>query len=195
MIRRADLDGPLALQRRSGRPTPADEDALRRLRRRGRDGPVNPGADELGHEWRPRIQVDLGLGADLLDPDRRHECRPGRADRHPDRDLPPSADAIRGRVHRRHERVQRDRHRPRRRRRRRARPGRVRRPDAALPARGGHRGRHAGHRLRPARGRRGAVGRPGRLRQRDRGLDRRVIFEGPRRRFGSTSAGASSGPT
>ena len=57
-------------------------------------------------------------------PDRRDERRPGRADRHPDRDLPPPADAVRGRVHRRHERVQRNRHRPRWRRRRRARAGR-----------------------------------------------------------------------
>ena len=72
----------------------------------------------------------------------------------------------------------------------------VRRPDAALPARWGHRGRHAGRRLRPARGRRGAVGRPGRLRERDRGLDRSGHLRGARRRrFGSTSAGASSGPT
>ena len=39
-------------------------------------------------------------------------------------------------------------------------------------ARAGHRGRHAGRRLRPAGGRQGADGRPGRLRERDRGLDR-----------------------
>ena len=45
-------------------------------------------------------------------PDRGDERRPGRAGRHPDRDLPPPADPVRGRVHRRHQRVQRDRHRP-----------------------------------------------------------------------------------
>ena len=92
--------------------------------------PRPPAADrqdgDLRHPRPVRGVRDLG-------PDRRDERRPSRADRHPNGDLPPAPDAVRGRVHRREQRPRGDRREPRRVRRGRPSDRPRRRPDAAAP--------------------------------------------------------------